>query len=41
MDAKSAVEHVSKIVLKDKQEEAITAVLEGSDVFAVLPTGNP
>ena len=42
MDAKKALEIAArklKIHLKDKQEEAILATLEGKDVFTVLPTG--
>ena len=42
MDAKNALEIAArklKIHLKDKQEEAILATLEGKDVFTVLPTG--
>ena len=42
MDAKLAVEEVTRrlqITLKDKQEEAVVAILERKDIFAILPTG--
>ena len=32
-------ERLGGLVLKDKQEEALKSLLDGKDVFAVLPTG--
>ena len=32
-------ERLGGLVLKEKQEEAVKNLLEGKDVFAVLPTG--
>ena len=42
MDAPSAIQYVSRklrIDLKEKQKEAILAILERKDVFCILPTG--
>ena len=42
MDARAALTEASRRIglrLKEKQEEAALAVLNGSDVFCVLPTG--
>ena len=32
-------ERLEGLVLRDKQEEALKTLLDGEDVFAVLPTG--
>ena len=34
-----AAERKLEIVLKDKQREAVLSILEGKDVFVMLPTG--
>lgn len=42
MDAKKALHEAAiklKVKLKEKQEEAVLALMEKNDVFAVLPTG--
>ena len=40
MEALTRAEERLGIVLKEKQREAVLAVLGGRDVFCVLPTGN-
>ena len=39
VDEFEAVEEKYKFTFKKEQKEAISAILNGDDVFAVLPTG--
>ena len=39
VDEFEAIEQIYKFTFKKEQKEAISAILNGDDVFAVLPTG--
>ena len=39
VDEFEAIEEKYKLTFKKEQKEAISAILNGDDVFAVLPTG--